>query len=354
MTVALVLICAPVCTSAAELGNIIYSEGNYAQVDVYLAAGEAEYALVPDFDYTIFTFAPAETGKYSFTVDGGLCQIVSYNAMWVTLEPSADTVTESTVNWECTGVGQEIWLAVISDSDNVNIKVSFEGAAYTGPETVVYENTAEVTPYVFEGTYDDLTPVNTLNSTVDAAVLGDDGYYHLNAADGPILLCELSNSKMSLESANSYGQLKYVIYGEDGKAQTVINYTEAFTVYADNADSATRLYPLTADLIEVLQKVGENFDWYGAEGWVGGTRDDAWMFCCYSYVPAEPEYMIGDVNGDSVINGKDSNIFKQILSGSVGMTDELEIVCDMHKDNNINGMDANLLSRYIAGEITDF
>ena len=352
--VALVLVIAPMAVSAAELGNVIYSEGNYAQVDVYLSEGTAEYALVPEFDYTIFTYAPTETGKYTFAVEGGLCEIVSYNAMWVSLEPSAETVTNNSTVWECTGVGQEIWLAVISDSDNVNITVELAGAAYTGPEYIYYENVTEVAPYVFDGDVNELVAVNTMNSTVDTAVLGEDGYYHLNSADGPILLCNLSDTKMSLESANSYGQLKHVIYGDDGKALTVIAYIDAFTVYAENADEKTRLYPLTDDLIEILKKVGESQSWYGADGWVGGKFDDAWMYCCYAYTPAEPEYMIGDVNGDGVINGKDSNTLKQILSGSVSLTEEMEIVCDMHKDGNVNGMDANILSRYISGEISGF
>ena len=75
------------------------------------------------------------------------------------------------------------------------------------------------------------------------------------------------------------------------------------------------------------------------------------------YVPdiEEPsEYTVGDINGDGAINGKDSNLLKQILSGAVAVTEEMIAVCDMHKDGSINGMDANLLARYIAGEIAGF
>ncbi len=351
LCVAMLAIAIP--AGAADLGNIIMEEGNYAQVDVYLQTGEAEYALSHNHEYTIFTFSPSETGKYSFAAEGALLGIVSYNAMWVTVEPSADTVCETSIEWECTGVGQEIWVAVISDSDNVNITVELAGAAYTGPEVIVYENVAAVTSFTFEGTTSELTPVNTTNSTVDSAVLGDDGYYHLNSADGPILLCELSNSKMSLTAATSYGQLKHVIYGDDGKAQTVIDYNEAFAAYAECADASTTLYPLTADLMEIFKKVGESQNWYGTDGWVGGNYDDAWMFACYAYEPVV-KYTVGDLNDDGSINGKDGNIMKQICSGSITIADENIPVADTYKDGNINGMDANVLARYIAGEISSF
>ena len=72
------------------------------------------------------------------------------------------------------------------------------------------------------------------------------------------------------------------------------------------------------------------------------------------YEGGEGEYCLGDVNGDGAINGKDSNLLKQILSGAVAVTEEMIAVCDMHKDGSINGMDANLLARYIAGEIAGF
>ena len=75
---------------------------------------------------------------------------------------------------------------------------------------------------------------------------------------------------------------------------------------------------------------------------------------CGMAEPTDGGYTVGDVNGDSVINGKDSNVLKKIISGAVSADGELVIVCDMFKDGSINGMDANLLSRYIAGEIAGF
>ena len=60
------------------------------------------------------------------------------------------------------------------------------------------------------------------------------------------------------------------------------------------------------------------------------------------------------ISSDGIVNGKDSNMLKQIISGAVAVTEEMIVVCDMHKDGSINGMDANLLARFIAGEIAGF
>ena len=65
-------------------------------------------------------------------------------------------------------------------------------------------------------------------------------------------------------------------------------------------------------------------------------------------------FITGDVNGDGVINGKDSNILRQILSGSYSTSDIERLAADVNRDGIVNGVDANYISRYIAGNITDF
>ena len=44
------------------------------------------------------------------------------------------------------------------------------------------------------------------------------------------------------------------------------------------------LYPLTADLMTIYKNAGAYAGWYGEDGFLGFTEDDAWMFACY-YVP---------------------------------------------------------------------
>ena len=60
---------------------------------------------------------------------------------------------------------------------------------------------------------------------------------------------------------------------------------------------------------------------------------------------------LGDINNDGAVNGKDSNVMKQILSGATMPTETEEKAADVTKDGNLNGNDANILSRFLAGAI---
>ncbi len=58
-------------------------------------------------------------------------------------------------------------------------------------------------------------------------------------------------------------------------------------------------------------------------------------------------YVIGDLDNDGSINGKDANILKRYISGAGDIAD---LRCgDINKDGNVNGTDSNFLLRYIAG-----
>ncbi len=257
-----------------------------------LQVGTANYGIDANYQYTIYSLAPEEDGKYTVSSESALIAIVSYNGMWVTIEPSADTVNSNSFVWECTGVGQEIWIAVKCDADVADITITREDREVTIIENVVYENKVTPESFTFIGDADAIADnyVDTFDDVVDSAVLGKDGFYHLNSEDGPVLYVDLDDTLMNLVTAMSYGQLKHVVYDENGVAVKVIDYNTAFGAYADVADMNSKLYPLTEDLIEIYKNVGESQRWYGAEGFIGGDLEDCWMFACYF------------VEGDEIVN----------------------------------------------------
>lgn len=59
------------------------------------------------------------------------------------------------------------------------------------------------------------------------------------------------------------------------------------------------------------------------------------------------EYLMGDVDGDGNVGGKDSNVLKQYLAGSMDSIHELN--ADMNMDGAVDAKDSNLLKQYIAG-----
>ncbi len=305
-----------------------------------LAEGTADYDLDDNYVYTIFSLEPTEIGKYTITVADGLVGIVSYNGMWVTIDPSADTVSANSVEWECTSVGQSIWVAVSADADPASITVEAEEITIvTVPETD-YENTVTPEEFTYDGNLEDLEYVDTFDETDDVAVLGEDGFYHLNTVDGPILYVCLNDSILSLIDANSYGQLTYVEYDEEGNAVSKVNYATAFEAYAACAytdENNSVFYPLTADLMVMFQNVGANNGWYGENGFIGGDLADAWMFACYYAV--ESDVLEGDVDGDGVVDMFDYGIVRSIYFEIEGFDLEAYPAADVDGDGVVDMFD---------------
>lgn len=263
-------------------------EENYVNNYESLMLGENMYVVDAGYQYTIYIFEPTEEGKYTFTSEDSVMGIVSYNGAWVTIEPSAETVNANEFTWECTGVGQSIWVAVMANTNVANITITREDRAPINevPWTI-YENVVTPEAFTFEGNADELAYVDVEDETVDTAVLGEDGYYHLNSADGEILYVSLDDELVSMLAAQSYGQLIYVEQDENLVVISKTDYNEAFAEYAACADSDTNLYPLTVDLMVMLKNVGAQQGWYLENGYAG-TSEDAWMFLCY-YVPADED-----------------------------------------------------------------
>ncbi|MBR2489845.1 MAG: hypothetical protein IKB45_05170, partial [Clostridia bacterium] len=279
--IALAVLILPMAVSAAAP---VYDENsdNYKK----LSMGEKSYDISSSYDYTIFTFTPSEKAEFKFEASGKPLGIVSYNGMWVTVEPSDSTITETSFKWECTGVGQSIWVAVKTDKAStvsVNVTKTDKQQQQELPWTM-YQNVHTPTPFTFTGNANSLEYVDTEDGVDDRPSLGEDGYYHFQSENGPILYVDLDDSMMNLVDAQSFGQLRYI--GYDGEQiVTKIDFYDAFEEYAAAADRNTMLYPLTEDLIQIYKLVGQFRGWYGDDGWIGGTDEDFWMFACY-YDPA--------------------------------------------------------------------
>ena len=146
---------------------------------------------------------------------------------------------------------------------------------------IVYENKVTPEAFVLESDFDEMMYVDTFDDVADQAVLGEDGFYHLNDKYGPILYVCLSDPLLSLSDAQKYGQLKEVFVDENGVVTERTDFYAAFEEYFACADPDTGVYPLTEDLIAMFQRIGAYRGWYGENGFIGGDLEDAWMFACY-------------------------------------------------------------------------
>ncbi len=64
-----------------------------------------------------------------------------------------------------------------------------------------------------------------------------------------------------------------------------------------------------------------------------------------TYFEDEPDYIIGDLNGDGKVNPVDANLIKQMVTGNIDQTP----AADINGDGKVNSVDANLLKAIVLG-----
>ena len=301
-------------------GEITGGDENYAESTAPIVVGDNALTVSNMYAYTVFTFEPTEIGTYTLTSEDSVMGIVSTNGMWVTTTPSEETVASNTLTWECSSVGQSIMIAVLADTNVANVKVVREDLVINEIPQTVYAASAEA--YVFTGDASAIEYVDVQGATTDVAVLGDDGFYHLNDKTGPVLLVNLDDSVFTFVTAETFGKLAVSNY-ENGELVSTTAYGEYVEACLANADSVTHpdfgdllLYPLTEGLMEVYKTYGAQQGWYNTD--MGGyviaqfnnkyNADDIWMFACM-YVPNEedgnvliPPVVAPEADENNVIN----------------------------------------------------
>ena len=123
-------------------------------------------------------------------------------------------------------------------------------------------------------------------------VLAEDGLYHLNSADGPILYVNLGENapyvslRQLVEGNGKSGGTAFCRYffDKDGELLKKEDYTEAISSYFPCLDPNYHIYPLTEDLAYMLQNGGAGWWDPTSEDYIfhGCTPEIGWLFsCCY-------------------------------------------------------------------------
>ena len=278
-------------------GSVEVEKAEYEVSSEELSLGDNSVAMLDTAVTTIFAFEPGETAEYTFTAPAGA--VIGYwgAGTWFLTDPGATT---NTCTWTCTGVGQSAYIGVSGVEGTINLNVAkgadYEVVTYT---EVDYENKAELSAFEL---YDCATLgdyVNVYDTTAHTAVLGEDGYYHLDSADGDILLIDLDYAGIKL-SDKMLSDIPYLYLYTDEKLEdgSYVKYclNDAVTAY-EGVMSADGYYPLTEDLILFYQ------DYASAQGvWsyhlTGDYNEDCvWMYCCRT---VEFNHIAGEYAEDEV------------------------------------------------------
>lgn len=286
--------------------------GEYEQLyvgDAYYIPLGATYVDGMQANVTnFFLFEPTQSGVYKLTTSDPSAVISFWgsNTNFIFDQTSstdyADNAFTITVKEENIGNFPNIF--GVTGAEDCIIIITRVGDVYIPPEEaaewIIYE--ATTAPKSFKLTLSagqSLTYVNLAGKTSDyQLVKGADGYYHLKSTTGPIMYVNLGLSAPYLSFYEMVGKtelsasnIRNVFYDDEGNFVKKEDYFNCMLSYVDCIDATYGVYPLTDDLIYIIQNCGEYRGWWDVNdpthqfvfGSIQGLNSEInWMFaCCY-------------------------------------------------------------------------
>lgn len=255
-----------------------------------LSAGTTNVTLTAG-EVTYFVFTPTKSGLYRFTASSP----ISYwgTPSFISNQTAGTDISGNvfTLNIKDSNIGASYVLGVTASgstsSGSVTItRVSAATTDVTDQPWVEYKGTHTPVDYTFSG--GTLKRVDITGSFT--LVLGSDGFYHKDTADGPIVYLDFDDSEYMLPLSGILSEgtgIRAYVTQTDG---TIIkeDYQDLFSAYVEAADSSKKIYPLTEDLAHILKEYGEDQGWWDVT--VNGAiiaavpnvnTEIAWMFACF-------------------------------------------------------------------------
>lgn len=257
-----------------------------------------------------FLFTPQTPGLYKFTTTDATAAIGYYGAPHFVQENSAAEVVDNSFSISVrasmigtNGTGTTVIVIGVDKGENANcilnvIRVGDPEHSIEDEPWMIYSAKTEPKPYTLPadakiGEFD----LTADSSKYDLVYNETDGYYHLDSADGPLVLVRLGQDSKYLACFKTIlensGVVKY-FFNEDGSFQKKESYSECLLQYIENMDETNGVYPLTEDLKYIIQQRGDHSGWFDPEESLylfkdtdgnnlpGINAEISWLFmCCY-------------------------------------------------------------------------
>ncbi len=267
---------------------------------VTLAAGERSY----------FLFAPTTAGTYEFSVSDKTAQIGYYGGPHFVQEVNAAEVVDGaftmSISASMIGTGNTGTTVLVlgidgGDSDNCVLTIERIGEPeynIADEPWTVYRATVQLAPYTLPaGAKLNDFDINASSDTYKLVLNENDGFYHLDSADGPLVLMYLGEDVSYLDCFKTIldhtGVNRY-FFDDNGDFLKKESYSECLLEYIGCMDENSGVYPLTEDLKYILQMEGEDSGWFDEESSLylfkdvngvnipGVNNEISWLFmCCY-------------------------------------------------------------------------
>ena len=260
----------------------LFVEGD--QYDSYAIGTGSTYVDLTPEKRSYFLFTPTEGGTYEFTVaDDSNAAIGYYGAPHFVQTAGAAEVVDNKFEISISqtmigsGDGGTSTYVIGVDSLDADTKNCVISITRTGePQKTIedepwqlYEKTVELTEYSLpEGAEIKEFDLTASTDTYELVFNDEDGFYHLDSKDGPLVLVRLAEDcdyiACFATMLDRSGVSKY-FYDEDGNFEKKVSYSECLLEYIEYVDEDEGVYPLTEDLKHIIQQRGEYVGWWDEE-----------------------------------------------------------------------------------------
>ena len=295
-----------------ELANTVLDQGTplYAPDGETVAYGVREgssYLPLVSGKRNYFLFTPTTAGTYEFAVMGEGVAIGYYGAPHFVQTENAAQVQDNTfsisIRADMIGTGNTGTTVLVigvdaEGADRAVLTIQRTGDPAWSVEDEpwqIYKPTVALENYTLPAganlkSFDIKTGAYQL-------VLGTDGFYHLDTAEGPLVLVWLGKETEYLacfqQILDRSGVTKY-FYDEAGEFLKRESYSECLLEYIAHMDPEAGVYPLTEDLKYIIQQRGDHSGWFDPDSQSYLFKDEngvklpgindtiSWLFmCCY-------------------------------------------------------------------------
>ncbi|MBE6678117.1 MAG: hypothetical protein E7597_04915 [Ruminococcaceae bacterium] len=295
------------CNSLNGEAFTLYVAGN--EFNAYdIPVGQTAISLTAGMNYFVFT--PTVAGTYDFkpSVDnaiigyyGGPHFVQSSNIGEVINNTLTLSVSASGIS--TTGAGTTQFVLGIEADEDIDLCVLSIVRTGDAQLTIadmpwdIYETSVSLAPYTVPAGASLVNFDLKADTAYNLVFNDDDGFYHLNTADGPLVMVWLTVDPAYMACFNTIldrsGVSRY-FFDENGNCTKKENYSNCLLEYIECADEEKGVYPLTKDLEYIIKQRGEYVGWWDStsNGYIFVDRngnpdlnintENAWLFmCCY-------------------------------------------------------------------------
>lgn len=294
-------------TVTVEAKSLYVSGSEYS---AYPVSTGSTHVQLTEGDRTYFLFTPTVAGTYEFSVSDATAEIGYYGSPYFVQSINAAEMVDgkfalsikaSMIGTDGSGTTVVVLGIDAGDNDNCVLTIERTGDPQWDPSDEpweIYQATVELSPYVLPAgsklaNFDITASTDTYNLVLNE----EDGFYHLDSADGPLVLMYLGKDVQYLDCFKTIldhtGVQRY-FFDENGEFLRKESYVDCLLQYIACMDEDHGVYPLTEDLKYILLMEGDDSGWFDPNGalylfvdengnYVDGINNEiSWLFmCCY-------------------------------------------------------------------------